>query len=231
MDTQLLTLTHKTYGTVYAEADDFNSSEPMMWITCKTPQILPKQGPVKRLKVGKSAIKEKSERYVPKHRHLSLTEQYIPLARSIAAKMYRADNNSVEYEELEALAYMGLVKAANRFEGDVRLFPTVAREYIEGEVLMHWRTEAKTNGTFAYDGDWDEIMTHEQVEDHEHLDRVERAVSSLRPRLRELIRAMYFSKDPKTSKELAYLWNIGEPRVSQLKYEAVQTLKDMLGVG
>lgn len=223
-----VTLTHKSYGTVYAEAEDFNSSEPMMWITCKTPQILPKQGSVKRLKVGKGAIKEKSQGYLPKHRHLSLTEQYIPLANSIAAKMYRADNNSLDYEELQSLAYLGLVKAANRFEGDIRLFPTVAREYIEGEVLMHWRSEAKTNGTFAYDGDWDEIMTPEETVDNEHLEKVERAVASLRPRLRDIIRAMYLTTNPRTAPELAYVYNISARRINQLKQEGIETLKETL---
>ena len=221
-------LTHKTYGTVYTEADAFNSSEPMMWVTLKTPQILPEQGPVKRLKVGKGAIKEKSQGYLPKHRHTGLTEQYIPLANSIAARAWRANNNDLEYEELQSIAYMGLVQAANKFEGDVPLFATYARERIEGAIKDHWRNEAKTNGTFAYDGDWDEIMTPEEAVDDEKMTRLDAAVSTLRPRVRDIIRAMHLTDDPKTSSEIAYRLNISEGRVRQLKQEGMGLLKDLL---
>lgn len=229
MDTKLLTLTHKTYGTVYAKADDFNSSEPMMWITCKTPQILPKQGPVSRLKVGKGAIKEKSEGYLPKHRHTSLTEQYIPLANSIAAKAYRSGFGNVEYEEMQSVAYLALVKAAQSYDSKSPVnFSVFAKAAIENAYKNLWREQAKTNGTFGFDGDWDEIMTHEQAVDNDHLDRVESAVASLRPRLRDIIRAMYLTTDPKTESEIAYRLNISQPRVCQLKQDAMKLLKEIL---
>ena len=162
-------LNHKTYGEVYAEEEDFHSSDTMVWIKCKTAQYLPKQGLVKRLKVGKGAIKQQSEGYLPKHRNKSLAEQYLPLANSIAAKMR---SGSDEYDELCSIAALGLVKACNKYATVREGFAAFARMSIENEIKNHWREQNKHSGVDTYDGDWDLLIKGHEPVTSELFDRI-----------------------------------------------------------
>ena len=231
MDT--IVLSHKTHGECYADAAEFHSSKPMIKVKLKTPVVLPKQGAVQSLTVGKGAIKEKSEGYVPQHRHKTLAERFIPLANKLASKAWRAGrgDNYELYEELQCVAYEALVKAANRYNGDIGSFQAFATSWIENEFRDYWRKEAKTNGTLNFDGDWDAILPPEDTMDNDKVTRVELAVKKLRPRLRELITMMYMSDDdPKTTKEMAYRWNVDPSRIRQLKQEAIKEIKAELGI-
>jgi RNA polymerase sigma factor (sigma-70 family) len=166
--------------------------------------------------------------YVKKKRQQnSLAEMYIPLANSIAARAWRAHNNQTDYEELQCVAYMGLCDAAYRFKGDAALFATYARIKIEGEIQMYWRSLSKHNVEQSHD-DFDEFSCLNLSNNLDELDRVEAAVRSLRPRLRDIMLSMYYDIEPKTANEVAYKLGISFQRVSQLKQEAIGLLREML---
>jgi RNA polymerase sigma factor (sigma-70 family) len=217
---------HSTYGRVMLDEDELATAHPMIEVRLVNGlDLFAKQG--QKLTVGKVALKDQGGYVKKKRERNSLAEMYIPLANSIAARAWRAHNNQTDYEELQCVAYMGLCDAANRFEGDAPLFATYARIKIEGEIQMHWRTLSKYNMEQSHD-DFDEFSAITTTSNLEELDRVERLVRGLRPRLRDIMLDMYYNLEPKTANEVAYKLGISFQRVSQLKQEAIGILRETL---
>jgi RNA polymerase sigma-B factor len=65
-----------------------------------------------------------------------MIEQYLPLARSLARR-YR--HGGEPFEDLEQTAYVGLVKAVDRFDPERGAFPAFAVPTILGELRRHFR--------------------------------------------------------------------------------------------
>jgi RNA polymerase sigma factor (sigma-70 family) len=134
-----------------------------------------------------------------------------------------------DYDELCCVAYVGLAKAADGYDADVGSFQAYATQMIRGEIMHHWRREARQNGTQQFDGDWDKLMEIvEEDNTEEMIQRVTRYAYELRPRLRTIITRLYLTGKPPTAKELANEFNISEARLSQLKQEAVTLLREMM---
>ncbi len=220
-----LTLTHKTYNTVYADEEEFHSSDKFIRVRLKTVVHLPHQGTVRSLTVGKAAIKEKSRGYTPRKTKPSLAEQYMPLAKAVTSRM-RGGND--DYEELLGVAVVGMMTATRKVDDVDHHVGPYLKTAMENAIRMHWREQHKAAPEFCYAGDFDKLLTYSRGARSERIEHIEQVVQLLRPRLRTLITELYFSKQPKLAKELAYEWNISDRRFRQLKQEAIELLRDIL---
>lgn len=83
-----------------------------------------------------------------------LIEDYIPLANSLAWKKYQSTPSCVEFDDLKAAAYMGLVDAASRYDDSLGIsFGVYSRRRIWGEIcdyLRELRWGGKTNAQVVY---------------------------------------------------------------------------------
>lgn len=69
-------------------------------------------------------------------------EEHLGLARKIASEFSKNINCKYTYDELESQAFLGLVKAANRFEEERGVkFSTYAVPVIRGEILRMYRDD------------------------------------------------------------------------------------------
>lgn len=220
-------LNHKTHGECYAEAEEFHNNRAMVKVKLKTPVVLPYQGTVRFLTVGKSAIKETSEGYVAKHKKKGLVERYLPLAISTAAAMRRGSD---DYDELTSIASLALMEAADRYDSNSGVyFHVFAKRVIESRIKDMWRKEARKLED-ANDFNFDELITVNHKTESDFMVEVEVATKKLRPRLRQLMEALFFKRNPTTMKELAYKWNVSEGRIRQLKQEAITHIKGEIGI-
>jgi RNA polymerase sigma-B factor len=96
-----------------------------------------------------------------------LIEQHLPLARSLARRYLQGGE---PIEDLEQTAYVGLVKAVDRFDPDRGSFPAFAVPSILGELRKHFR-----------DRGW---AVHVPRRLQEHALAVEKAVETLAGELR-----------------------------------------------
>ena len=87
-----------------------------------------------------------------------VVENYIPLAASIATTIYQSAPHALELDEVKATAYLGLVKAAARWNeycaergfspGDMQYFSAFAGRRIRGEIIDSFRKkDFATRGT------------------------------------------------------------------------------------
>lgn len=69
-------------------------------------------------------------------------EEHLGLARKIASEFSKNINCKYTYDELESQAFLGLVKAANKFEEERGLkFSTYAVPVIRGEIMRMYRDD------------------------------------------------------------------------------------------
>lgn len=69
-------------------------------------------------------------------------EEHLGLARKVASEFSKKANCKYTYDELESQAFLGLVKAANKFEEERGLkFSTYAVPVIRGEIMRMYRDD------------------------------------------------------------------------------------------
>lgn len=75
-----------------------------------------------------------------------LVVNYMPFARALASKRNKLTPKSVNYEELESAAFLGLVLAAKKYDPKYNVsFATYARQRIVGE-MKDYLIQLKWNG-------------------------------------------------------------------------------------
>lgn len=141
---------HAVYGRVDVKGD-LNDDSAFVEV-----QLLnPRDNLPKRITVGKVALEDHGE-YQPTKRSVSLVEQYLPLAKSAAA---RACKQGDEYEELLSVATMALVEVAARFDGSRNNgFAAYAKPRLAGAILNH--KNPQRNGTMNQVGDAELFMEY-----------------------------------------------------------------------
>lgn len=146
----------------------------------------------------------------------------------ILAKYKKRTIKFVDYEDLESAAYLGLVKAASRYE-EGKPFKPFAASWIIGEIKdcvrkMGWRDRnnfinvvpLEDNYTYQNDNDSKEIVEH---------------LMSIISKPARTMFDWYF-RDEKTLKEIGQLLGVSEARVSYLlkkyKEEARKILVNLM---
>lgn len=167
----------------------------------------------------------------------SLAARFLPLARSIARQ--HRHKGSVEHEEIESVAFLGLVEAARSYDPDRETsFPTYARFHIVGAVMdffnnLHARRKDRLFSTIAKTG-------REEVDSYgkpvgitpdgpigSEIDAVEEVESHLRPMstLQAWIcRQIYL--EGKSPEEVAQIMDCTRSYVSRLHREAIEFLSE-----
>jgi len=141
---------------------------------------------------------------------------YMPLANKLAWEKKRELPPSVDIDELKSAAYMGLVKAANRFSPKYQVaFPTYARFRIRGEILdylreLRWDIRAKVQNV---DQEVLEILYFDHKISHtgEFFQKVTKSLSAIGKK----VLLMYYVQE-RSLKEIGRVLGLSESRISQI---------------
>lgn len=172
-------------------------------------------------------------------------EEHLGLARSIASKYYNATKNKYSYDEIESTAYIGLIKAANKFdESKGCKFSTYAMPTIIGEIRNMFRSDkwyfVKRNVpqemlslNFVVDSESNvelqEILVGEEntEENIVNLLLVKKLLELLGEREKQVI-YLYFYKQ-KSQSDIAKIVNLSQPHVSRMIINSLNKMKLALG--
>ena len=173
-----------------------------------------------------------------------LIEHNLRLVAHIVKK-YQA--NVEEAEDLLSIGTIGLIKGVSTFDPNknVRLATYISR-CIENEILMHFRSTKKYAGDVSLDepmeqdGDgsslslMDVLSSHdrglEQVDNSDQGQLLFRALQTLEPREREIIRLRYglTGQPPLTQRETAKQYGISRSYISRIEKKALLKLRRAL---
>lgn len=213
---------HATYGRVDIKGD-LNDDIAFVEV-----QLLnPRDNLPKRITVGKVALEDHGE-YQPTKRSVSLVEQYLPLARSAAAKACRQGD---EYEELLSVATVALVEVAARFDGSRNNgFAAYAKPRLAGAILNH--KNPQRNGTMNQVGDAELFMEYfgegGDSEKDLMIASVYAAFDELTPKQRYVMRGLY--ELGLTQEQVADRMGIIQQAVAQLHDRATVAIRKHLGL-
>jgi RNA polymerase sigma factor for flagellar operon FliA len=150
---------------------------------------------------------------------------FMPLANKLAWEKKRELPRSVDIDELKSAAYMGLVKAANRFDPKCNVpFPAYARWRIRGEILdylreLRWDKSAKVQNA---DQEVLEILysTHDVSYTEEFFGKVTKSLSAIGQK----VVILYYVQE-RTLKEIGTLLGLSESRISQILSQSRSEIK------
>ena len=159
----------------------------------------------------------------------------------------RFENTGIHIEDLISIGTIGLIKAVNTFRTDKNIkLATYASRCIENEILMHFRSTKKYAGDVSLDepmeqdGDgsslslMDVLSSHdrglEQVDNSDQGQLLFRALQTLEPREREIIRLRYglTGQPPLTQRETAKQYGISRSYISRIEKKALLKLRRAL---
>lgn len=177
----------------------------------------------------------------------ALVENHLYVAEVVARRMVRGMPPHVEVDDLVSAGYVGLLKAASRFDSERNIkFSTFAARRVHGEIIDHLRNldplsrrarqELKAKGATLFDEQLsddhartlpDHALRPDAVfERTQSFERVRAAVGELPERERRIILQLYFSE--RTHEQLQQEFGICETRVHQLKRAALSMLRNIL---
>lgn len=149
-----------------------------------------------------------------------LIVNYMPFAKSLASKRNKLTPKSVNYEELESAAFLGLVLAAKKYDPSYNVsFATYARQRIVGE-MKDYLIQLKWNGRKNVE------MTSIDVDTlgkSDNLEDFNLAIDSLSPIGKKVI-SMYYVEGW-SLQEIGESLNCGKSRVCQLLKKYREELK------
>lgn len=152
-----------------------------------------------------------------------LIVNYLPLAKKLARSKSRATPRSVQYEDLESAAYLGLVDAASKFDGQRNVsFSAYAKLRINGEMQdylrqLAWGPRKSIKSVFTIEED---MFSREDKYSSEFF---EKATKNLNKLAKSLI-LMYYVQEL-SLKEIGEKIGVSESRISQLLKEARNTMR------
>jgi len=148
---------------------------------------------------------------------------HLHLAEKIAKSQYRKTPPQVQYDELQSAAYMGLVDAANRYDGK-RDFGKYASFRIIGEIKDYLRSlkwDRNTNQLCSIPENFDIAGETESENFDDILDGfAEKRISLLGKR----ILRMYYGERLSIS-VIAEKLNLSDARISQLVKQNIETIR------
>jgi RNA polymerase sigma factor (sigma-70 family) len=155
----------------------------------------------------------------------TLILNYLPLANKLAWEKKKKVPPCVDIDELKSAAYMGLVKAANRFNPECKVpFPTYARFRIYGEILdylreLMWDRNVKI---CTLDHEMLEILCyhHENADTGEFFGKVTKFLSAIGQKV-----VMLYYIENRTLKEIGTVLNLTESRISQILKQSREKIK------
>lgn len=146
---------------------------------------------------------------------------YMPLANSLAFKKKQIVPNYISLDELKSAAYMGLVEAANKYNPLSGSFYNYAFIRINGAIKDHLRS------FIDFDKNHTDIEKYEspinQLEIKDFFDFVYTKLDLVESRI---IRMYYL--ESKTMKEIGFIEELSESRVSQIISKSHKKLKKTL---
>ena len=180
-----------------------------------------------------------------KDRSLSdvLIERNLRLVVYIAKKF---ENTGVDVEDLISIGTIGLIKAVNTFKPDKNIkLATYSSKCIENEILMYIRKNSGKRTDVSIDEplrvDWDgnelllcdvlgteENSAMQEIEQDEEKQIINRAVSALAPREREIIELRFGLRSGRemTQKEVADALGISQSYISRLEKRIIERLRE-----
>ena len=173
-----------------------------------------------------------------------LIEHNLRLVAHIVKKYYASSSDT---DDLISIGTIGLIKGVSTFDPNknVRLATYISR-CIENEILMHFRSTKKYAGDVSLDepmeqdGDgsslslMDVLSSHdrglEQVDNSDQGQLLFRALQTLEPREREIIRLRYglTGQPPLTQRETAKRYGISRSYISRIEKKALLKLRRAL---
>lgn len=173
-----------------------------------------------------------------------LIEHNLRLVAHIVKKYYASSSDT---DDLISIGTIGLIKGVSTFDPNknVRLATYISR-CIENEILMHFRSTKKYAGDISLDepmeqdGDgsslslMDVLSSHdrglEQVDNSDQGQLLFRALQTLEPREREIIRLRYglTGQPPLTQRETAKRYGISRSYISRIEKKALLKLRRAL---
>ena len=151
-----------------------------------------------------------------------LIEEYLPLAEKIAAQKDRATPSNISLEDLKSVAFLALVEAAHKFNGNSLTFKAYAVIRIRGEIVdyirsMCWGTRGKYSAYVSLDqeSNGEGFSLAETIVDHRHPEPrygedEERAESAM-----EKVARLYYV-DGRTQQEIGKELGMSHSKVSKL---------------
>lgn len=173
-----------------------------------------------------------------------LVEHNLRLVVYIAKKF---DSTGVDIEDLISIGTIGLMKAINTYKSDKNIkLATYASRCIENEILMYIRKNSGQRAEISIEEplntDWDgnelllsdilggdEEQIYKELETEEDKKTIEKALSGLNKREREIIRLRFgLDRDGSelTQKEVAEQLGISQSYISRIEKRIILRLKD-----
>lgn len=210
---------HKIYGRVLV-LDDMDGPEKFVDVVLLNPR--PNLSNV--LTVGKAALKDQGN-YTPRKEKPSLVEQFLPIAKKMAAE--RASRTERSYEELLSVAALGLVEAASRFDPQRNNgFAAFCKPYVAG-FLSNYLNLNRNGLMNKVDQRWQDYpdKTGVPAERSVMYSEVYKLLGHLTAKQKEVVIMHYYMQ--MTVTEIANRLGIGKPRVVNRLSGAIATLREM----
>lgn len=160
----------------------------------------------------------------------SLVTDNLNLARFVAKKYL---SNDMEYEDIESIAFIGLVKAAKSFDKSKGYaFSTYAVRCIENEIKYYFRKksicaesldEPIQDNLILADTIEDKTDTFEEFAMNEAL---KCALNELDDREKFVVDMLYVKEPPLTQQEISRMLNINQSQVSRTLKRALNKIRE-----
>jgi RNA polymerase sigma factor (sigma-70 family) len=152
-----------------------------------------------------------------------LVLKHLPLAKKIAKSQFRKTPPQVQYDELESAAYMGLVDAATRYDGE-RDFEKYASFRMIGEIKDYLRSlkwDRNTNNLPSIPEGFD-VAAEKEPENFDEIleDFTEKRVSAV---AKQILRMYYGERLPIST--IAGKMKLSDARISQLIKQNIETIR------
>lgn len=145
---------------------------------------------------------------------------HMPLANKIAWKYKKIIPSFISFEEIQSIAYFGLVDAASRYRTEKGKFSSFAFIRITGEIKDFIKKNIKKSVEISIQ---DEEIEAKNSCDVENRDFIFFLTKSLNPIAKRIINLYYIEN--KSMKEIGVILNLSEGRVSQMHKQYLGQIK------
>lgn len=153
----------------------------------------------------------------------NLIEEYLPLAEMLAIQKDRSTPSNISLEDLKSVAFLALVEAARKYNGNHETFKAYATIRIRGEMVdyirsMCWGTRGNYSSILSIDQEVnvDGFTLSETIEDHRSISPLWNIFDNdkIDDMGEKVIRLYYL--EGKTQKEIGRKFGISHSKVSKL---------------
>lgn len=151
-----------------------------------------------------------------------LIGEYLPLAEKIAAQKDRTTPSNISLEDLKSVAFLALVEAAHRYNGNSRTFRAYVIIRIRGEIVdyirsMCWGTRGNYSAIMSLDQEIgsEGFSLAETIADHRRPEPAWEMPDNQTDDFSEKVARLYYV-DGKTQREIGKELNMSHSNVSKL---------------